>query len=51
MKATIEWITDTIRWCFKKINRIDKTLARLTKKKYNKIRQIINEGYVTVNAI
>ena len=33
MKKTIEWINETKIWFLKKINKIDKPLARLIKKK------------------
>ena len=36
MKKTIEKIDETKSWFFEKINKIDKTLARLIKKKREK---------------
>ena len=33
MKVTIVKLNKTKRWCFEKINKIDRSLARLTKKK------------------
>ena len=47
MKETIVKINKTKRWFFEKINKIDKSLARLIKKKREKY-QIRNEkGEVT----
>ena len=45
MKATIAKINKTKSWFFEKINKIDKPLARLTKKKRekNQINKIRNE--------
>ena len=45
MKETIVKINKTERWFFEKINKIDKTLARLIKKKRekNQINKIRNE--------
>ena len=52
MKKTIEKIDETESWFFERINKIDKPLARLIKKKreraqLNKIRN--EEGEVTTN--
>ena len=50
MKETIVKINKTISWFFEKINKIDKPLARLIKRKRekNQINKIINEiGEVT----
>ena len=49
MKETIEKINKTKSWFFEKINKIDKPLARLIKKKRkNQINKIRNEkGEVT----
>ena len=49
MKKTIAKINKTKSWFFEKINKIDKTLARLTKKKREKtqINRIRNEKEVT----
>ena len=52
MKKTIAKINKTKRWCFEKINKIDKPLARLIKKKREKtqINRISNEkGEVTTD--
>ena len=52
MKETIVKINKTKSWFFKKINKIDKTSARLIKKKreMNQINKIRNEkGEVTTN--
>jgi hypothetical protein len=51
-KKKILYINETKSWCFKKINKIDKTLANLTKKKrertqINKIRD--ERGNITTN--
>ena len=45
MKETIVRINETKSWLFEKINKIDKPLARLIKKKRekNQINKIINE--------
>ena len=48
MKKTIEKINETKSWFFEKVNKIDKPLARLIKKKreraqINKINKIRNE--------
>ena len=44
MKETIVKVNKTKSWFFEKINRIDKTLARLIKKKEkNQINKIRNE--------
>ena len=45
MKKTIEWINETKIWFLKKINKIDKPLARLIKKKREKtqINKLKNE--------
>ena len=43
MKETIVKIKKTKSWFFEKINKIDKTLARLIKKKKNQINKIRNE--------
>ena len=49
MKETIVKINKTKRWFFEKINKIDKSLARLIKKKRekNQIKKITNDkgGY------
>ena len=52
MKETIAKISKTIRWFFEKINKIEKPLARLIKKKREKtqINRIRNEkGEVTTD--
>ena len=52
MKETIVKINKTENWFFEKINKIDKSLARLIKKKWNKnqINKIRNEkGEVTID--
>ena len=52
MKETIVKINETKIWFFEKINRIDKPLVRLIKKKgeKNQINKIINEkGEVTTD--
>ena len=54
MKKTIEKINETKSWFFEKINKIDKPLARLIKKKreraqLNKIRN--EKGEVTTDTI
>ena len=52
MKETIAKISKTKTWSFEKINKIDKPLARLTKKKRekNQINKIRNEkGEVTTD--
>ena len=52
MKETIVMINKTKSWFFEKINKIDKTLARLIKKKRerNQINRIRNEkGEVTTD--
>ena len=52
MKETIVKINKTKSWVFEKINKIDKPLARLTKKKRekNQINQIRNEkGEITTD--
>ena len=52
MKETIAKINKTKSWFFEKINKIDKPVARLTKKKRekNKINKIRNEkGEVTTD--
>ena len=51
MKKTIENIKETKSWFFEKINKIDKHLARLIKKKKRtQINKIINDkGEVTMN--
>ena len=43
MKETIVKINKTKSWFFEKINKIDKTLAGLIKKKKNQINKIRNE--------
>ena len=43
MKEIIVKINKTKHWFFEKINKIDKTLARLIKKKKNQINKIRNE--------
>ena len=43
MKKTIEKINDTKRLFFEKINKIDKPLARLSKKKKERERSQINK--------
>ena len=53
MKETIVKINKTESWFFEKINKIDKPLARLIKKKRekNQINKILNEkGEVTTDA-
>ena len=52
MKETIVKVNKTKSWFFEKINRIDKTLARLIKKKEkNQINKIRNEkGEVTTDS-
>ena len=50
MKETIVQVNETKSWFFKKINKIDKPLARLTKenREKNQIKKIRNEkGEVT----
>ena len=51
MKETIIKINKTKIWFFEKINKIDKPLARLIKKKRekNQINKIRNEKEVTTN--
>ena len=52
MKETIVQINKTKSWFFEKINKIDKTLARILKKKIekNQINKIRNEqGEVTID--
>ena len=52
MKKTIEEINETKSWCFEKINKIDKLLARLIKQKRERtqINKIRNEkGTVTTD--
>ena len=52
MKVTVEKINKTKSWFFEKINKIDKPLARLIKKKgeKNKINKIRNEnGEITTD--
>ena len=52
MKETVVKINKTKSWCFEKINKIDKPLARLTKikREKNQINKIINEqGEVTTD--
>ena len=54
MKETIVKINTTKRWFFEKINKIDKPLARLTKKnrEKNQINKIRNEkGEVTTDNV
>ena len=52
MKETIVKLNKTIFWFFEKINKIDKPLARLIKKKKNKINKIRNEkGEVTTDNV
>ena len=50
-KKTTEKINETKSWFFKKINKIDKPLARLTKKKIERaqINKIRNEREVTTD--
>ena len=51
-KRTIEKVNETKSWFFEKINKIDKPLARLTKKKRQRVQinKIRNEtGKVTTN--
>ena len=43
MKKTIEKINETKSWFFEKINKIDKPLARLIKKKRRRLKSIILE--------
>ena len=52
MKETVVKINKSKSWFFEKINKIDKPLARLIKKKWNKnqINKIRNEkGEVTID--
>ena len=49
MKKTIEKINETKSWFFEKINKIDKPLARLIKKKQSQINKIRNEKEVTTD--
>ena len=51
MKKTTEKINETKTWFFEKINKIDKLLARLIKKKRERtqINQIRNEKGVTTD--
>ena len=51
MKKTIEKINETKSWFFEKINKIDKPLARLHKKKRERtqINKIRNEKEVTTD--
>ena len=50
MRETIVKINKSKSWLFEKINKIDKTLARLIKKKKNQINKIRNEkGDVTTD--
>ena len=50
MKETTVKINKTKSWFFKMINKIDKSLARLIKKKKNQINKIRNEkGEVTTD--
>ena len=51
MKETIAKINETKSWFFEKINKIEKTLARLIKKKREKtqINRIRNEKEVTTD--
>ena len=54
MKETIGKINKTKRWFFEKINKIDKPLARLIKKKRekNQINKIsIEKGEVTIDKV
>ena len=53
MKKTIVKINKTKSWFFEKINKIDKPLARLIKKKREKtqINRIRNEKQVTTNTM
>ena len=51
MKETIAKINKTKSWFFEKINKVDKPLARLIKKKKNQINKIRNEkGAVTTDS-
>ena len=52
MKETVAKINETKSWFFEKINKIDKPLARLIKKKREKtqINTIRNEKEVTTDA-
>ena len=52
-KKTIEKINETKSWFFEKINKIDKPLARLIKKKRERaqINKIINDKEVSANTI
>ena len=52
MKETIVKINKTKSWLFEKINKIDKPLARLIKKKRekNQINKIRNEKEVTIDS-
>ena len=56
MKETVVKVSKTKNWCFEKINKIDKPLARVIKKKsrkkreQNQINEIRNEkGEVTAD--
>ena len=49
MKVTIVKINKTKSWSFEKINKIDKPLARLIKKKKSQINKIRNEKEVTTD--
>ena len=51
LKIAIEKINDTKSWFFEKISKVDKTLARLIKKKKREdpISKIRNEREVTSN--
>ena len=51
MKETIAKVNNTKSWFFEKINKIDKSLARLIKKKREKtqINRIRNEKEVTID--
>ena len=51
MKETIVKINETKSWFFEKINKIDKSLARLIKKKRekNQINKIRSEKEVTIH--
>jgi len=50
-KNTIEKIDETKGWFFEKINKIDRTLARLVKKKREDPNKMRNEEVVTTDTI
>ena len=51
MKKTIEKINETKSWFFEKINKIDKPLARLIKKKRERVQidKVRNEKEITMD--